>query len=701
MAQDNDTIDLRDLLLVLRRAAKWVAAGAVLGLLVALAVTRFLPAQYEASSTVLLRNQPEVQLPDLARLSGLDGLGGLFPSASGFETELEILTSRAVVGEVVDSLRLQLSVQEPARLPADSLVAAAHLDPRQESEVYRFQREGTGYRVTGPGVSTVVAPGSVIRLPGGEILLREADLPDRFEVELSDREETITRVRKRLKARRAGGEVASLAYRDADPVTAAAVPNLLIDFYLQRRTSSDRGVNQRRYEFLRNQADSISLELAAAEGALRAYQETSGAVDPMLRGQAEFERAMMLRAQLETSNVEARTLREILARSTAGSLRTHDLAAYPTFINNTAINDLLSRILDIEVKRTELLQKRTPTDPDVTNLEETRRALEDQLASISRAYLSGLQQQQQEVQRELSSYRSALNALPAEGQQSLRLQREVRRLSETLLALQSQLVGARLAAMTEGGDVRRIDLALPPRKPVSPNPLLNLGVGGFAGGLLGLMLALGTVYLGQRVREPRSAERILGVPVISLGANAPLLLAEGERWGGVLVMPVGEEARAGPVARRLAETAYLRGHRVALLDLATADPASPALPAGGGYTENLRRENGEHQLDAIELVPHATYPVFRPRSPDAVASVRVAIEQLERQYSPVIVVLSSMQDPFTTALLSAARTVIIVARQGRVTHVALEDAFSALQRFGVPTAGVILHDGAASEATPV
>jgi uncharacterized protein involved in exopolysaccharide biosynthesis len=689
MTADNDTVDFREVASALWRGRVLIAGGAVLGLLLALAVTWVLPVRYEANSTVLLRDQPDGQMPDLARLGGF---GGLLSSGSGFETELEILTSRAVIGSVVDSLGMQVRVRKPAGLRSDSLLRVVRIDPRQDGDAYRFRREGAGFRVTGPGVAEVVAPGNGVRLPGAELVLRDVALPDDFEIRLLDREETISRVDRRIQARRAGGEVASLVYRDSDAETAAAVPNLLVEFYLLRRATSDQGVNRRRYAFLRAQVDSISRELVSSEESLRAHQETSGAIDPIRRGEAEFERAMMLQAQLETSDMEARTLREILARGASGGLRTQDLAAYPTFISNSAINDLLSRILDLEVQRLDLLQQRTPTDPAVVNLAETRGVLEGELTGLARAYLDGLQQQQREIRRELATYRAALDALPAEGQQSMRLQREVRRLSETLLALQSQVVGARLAALTEGGDVRRIDVAAPPRKPAFPNLPVNLLAGLIVGLTLGVGAAVGRAYLGSRLYTIDDVERAAGVPAAVFNPNMPLLLAPTTERQSLLLLPIASAGDVGEVARHLAETGALQGRRVALVDFEATQPNLPAKPGSGGAVTPVPLA-----VDQPLLGDEAEGPGYALHRWPAQAKARQTalqyLEELEREYPVVVAALPPLDRFPTPTLLSPTRSMVFVAREATLTRTELTSSLQSLARLGIPVAGVVVRNG--------
>src|SRR5690606_35205723 len=172
----------------------------------------------------------------------------------------------------------------------------------------------------------------------------------------------------RLEVEEPGGDIAELGFRAGDPVTAAAVPNTMVELFLARRRTTDRGVNQRRYEFLLAREDSIATELRRAEAALRTQQESSGVIDPMLVGETELGRVVELQGEHETLGIEARTLRQILAQNREGSWAVRDLAAFPTFLNNPAINQLLGQLMEVETERTRLLERRTERDPEIEAL---------------------------------------------------------------------------------------------------------------------------------------------------------------------------------------------------------------------------------------------------------------------------------------------------------------------------------------------
>jgi tyrosine-protein kinase Etk/Wzc len=709
MSTPRDTIDFAEVVRVLRRGWRWMAGGVLTGVTLAVLVVLLVPPRFETTTTVLLRSGPEDAGSSLGAAArnaqsggfSLGGLASVLSLASGFETEIEILTSRSVVEAVVDSLGLQAEVRRPRGVALERLIASAEWKPDPPRRArYRFERVDAGYRVSGPGVSGIASPGVPFDLAGSTITVRAGDLPSRFDIRLFDRYEVVERASRRLRASKAGGDIAQVKYRSGDPETTASVANAIIQKYLLRRQTTDRGVNQRRYEFLLLHADSIRWELAGAEQALRVEQERSGVFDPEMFGQAELEQGLLLRSQLETAEVEARAFRQVVTQASAGGLSPRDLAAYPTFLQNAAINNLLARLTHLEAERTQLLDRRTEEDLDVRLVARQIQQVEDQLVSVSTAYLDGLNRRQEQLRSELGRYTGVLAALPAHAEANYRLRREVRRLSETLVALESELVQARLAAMAEGGDVRQIDPAIPPRRPAFPRPLLTLAVGMIVGLVAGAGGALTNNYLGATIREPVHAQFAAGLPVVAFDPRAPLLLRRQGTSATVLMIPVGAGTRAGAVARRIAATASLQGSTVVLADFEEAIRISP--PPGGSM-DAPPEDAGSSTLDANERALSAalhkeerteggSYFLYRlATNGDVHLGVHAAIQELEKRFSVVVVALPGIDSPVTASLADEGRSAVLVAHAGRTRREELSDAITTLERVGVITAGVVLR----------
>ena len=649
-----DTIDLGEVAGALRRGWRQVAAGVAVGLLAAVAALLFLRPQFEGTATVLLKSTEEGGSSLASRMGALPA-GLLAPAVSAslgsqLETEVAILSSRAVLGRVVDSLGLQARVLRPVGTPSGAILVPATYPGSFKPLTYLFEREGDArrYRVRGPGVQAIATAGEPVQLAAGVVTLRREGLPPSFVVRFFDLEDAITRAFKQLKVGKPKGEVAQITFRADDSLTAAAAPNAAIAIYLERRKTTDRGTNQRRLEFLIGYADTVARRLTEADHRLRLFEEASGVLDPELMGKAIVERATALRQQLELVEVEAAALNQMIARAAAGALTARQLAAFPTFLKSPAINELLSQMAVLETERLKLVEHRTDRDPEVQAIVASVRNLEGQLTPLATAYSGALARQREEIATQLDSVRAVLAALPGQTESSMRLQRDVKLLGQTFLALQAQVVEARLAAITEGGDVRQIDLAEPPKEPVFPRPLPTLSIGLIAGLLLGCLAALQVAYLGRWIRRPEDVERLVGIAGMVLDSGAPLLIGGLADFHTILIVPLGHGANAGAVARQLASTAADREMTVAVADQATGEAAR------GG-------------------------------------SIRPAIRALEADHSVVFAPVPRLDDLRTAALLDETRPVLFVARAGRLARRELVAAVDTLRRLGVPCSGVVLH----------
>ncbi|HZF67846.1 MAG TPA: Wzz/FepE/Etk N-terminal domain-containing protein [Gemmatirosa sp.] len=582
-AADADTVDVAELARGVARGWRAVIAGALLGLLAAFALVLFWPARYQGLSSVLLRNAND---PTGSLLSRFGIAGDIASSAGGglgsvlkspMETELQLLGSRDVLGEVVDSLGLQARVKAPRGVPARRLLEPARYAGSFRRVAFDFARESAGaYRARGAGADVVLRPGVPATLPVvGRVTLAAGALPESFRIQFEDREDAITRLEDRITIDKKGGEVVEVDYSGPDSLTAAAVPNAVVSVYLQRRRTVDRGLNQRRFEFLSAQVDSVAGQLVGAELALRSAQERSGVLDPEISGKATVEGLQQLREELDPIRAQQLAAREVVRRVEQGQLAPRELSAFPSFLASPAISSLMSQLNALEVERTRLLERRTERDPDVTELTQSIAQLDRQFLPLARTYAASLDRQVAALGVQEAALERQIAALPGGALGVLQRQREVKRLSQTSLALQAQLIDTRLAALTEGGQVRQVDFAHAPKRIRFPRPLPTLGVGLALGLMLGVLgAALGGGRRG-RVATTGDAERAAGLPVYTVRSGDVPLLGAAARRGVVVVSALdGADAEARRVAAALVAQARERGQHAAFVDAFTLAPGA-------------------------------------------------------------------------------------------------------------------------------
>jgi uncharacterized protein involved in exopolysaccharide biosynthesis len=655
---ETDTIDLAEVGLTLRRNASAVLLFVALGVLAAIAVILLAPRRFEGRSTIMARAGGSGSASIGGRIEGigelLGGIGSL-AGGSGMETELQILRSRELAGKVVDSLQLQLRVREP-RLAPFALVEQSDLPGSFGPRTIRFERLGdASYRATSNDSTWQVTPGTPSRLDVGTLTLRRVALPARFELLVYDREAAIDRFLRRLEATKAGGEVARVVYQGDDSVTAAAAANLLTALYLETHKTIDRGVNQRRVEFVLTQLDSTARALAAAERDLREYQESSGVIDHEVVGEAEIESAELQRQRLTELQVEEGTMKQLLAQADGGHLTSKDLAAYPGFLKGTTAASLANQLTTLEAERIALLQRRTEKDPDVVAIDKTMRAVEANIVAMARSYTGSVSRQRGETEARLDSLQRTILAIPAAAERGGRLKRDVIRLTQIYTALQAQLVEARFGAVSEGGMLRQIDVAVPPRAPSFPKPMLTLGIGTAGGLLCGLVAALFLGWFGRWLRDPQEVERAVGVLAQRYQSDTPLLMSGTPGARTVLLVPLGSRAPLTAVAERLERTARQRALHPVVVDLTAWQSEDGNGASTGGISE--------------------------------------VIERLEQEHSAVIVQLPALGTEATVAALSETRPVLLVAPPGPIDRGHLNNAVNTLRLLKVPCAGIIMNDG--------
>ncbi len=486
-------IDLRDVAARVRRRLFVVALGLIAGGAAAAGIIAFVTPRFDGHALMLIRtsaSDPMSMVKDrMGALSELlpsnVGLGSA--TADELATELSLLQSRAVLAVVVDSLRLAVIPRAPERVPPSTLV------------------DSLTYTARFTPIKLALAAGKNA-LPQGVVWMRHA-----ADVKLVDREDAIDDLAERLSVRKPGGDAIEITYRARDSVTAAQVPNLLAAVYMVRRKTVDRGLNQRRLEFLAAKADSVRDDLRrSADVAAGVAQQAGAGSSPDIAARALAEEAGVLEARLSELRAGEGALDSLVNAVQNRHVDPRLLAGFPDLLRSPALNDLVAEIAKVETDRTMLLATRPATSPQAIALARARDSLIAQLQPIAAAYRQSMARQQSSMQRDLDVLHTQIDKLPRAAAAVAKEQAEMTRLAAMNAGMGAQVLSARLAALAEGGDVRVIDDAVSPRRVTFPRPLptiaLCLAAGLAAGVFFALLGAPPAAVTGSRPRpQPEPA----------------------------------------------------------------------------------------------------------------------------------------------------------------------------------------------------
>ena len=129
MSERADRIDVIELAQAARRGWRALIVCTALGALGGLAVLTFAPRRFAGSASIVVKATPTSGATSVLAKLGL-GLGDAAPALGApapLETEIAILSSRVLVGGVIDSLHLQADVTSPRSVAGRDVVSQLHL----------------------------------------------------------------------------------------------------------------------------------------------------------------------------------------------------------------------------------------------------------------------------------------------------------------------------------------------------------------------------------------------------------------------------------------------------------------------------------------------------------------------------------------------------------------------------------------------
>lgn len=625
-------IDLRELSRGIIRH-RWLVVGiaaAVIGL--GGLFTWLQTPEYEGETTIHVE-QSSGRSSVVGSLGDAGGLGALAGMGSGsISTEIAVLRSRSIADAVVDSLNLRVQVIEP-EMPRDELLEVVKAPRAETKGVYELTRIGDGrYNIRPEDDSPVPHPGTVAmgqsaKLAATTIRLRGTPIgsePERIRIEILPFRVAVERVQDGLQVAQVNGgaQVLSLRMRHPDPILAAAIPNAVARSYVQYKTLANTSAAGSSVQFLQEQVDRYSDDLAEAESRLQRYSEDEQIVSLPEQASAQVRHVADLRARRDMQITERESLREILAEADAESGDPGEpspyrrLATFPTFLSNGIVQNLVSTLIELETERSELLGRFTPQHPDVARINERIDELESQLHQIGVNYVESLNSQISSMNAMLTRFGGELESVPARQVDYARLVREQAMLEEIYTLLETRLTEARIREAGEPVDVRVLDAALVPDDPVSPRPLLALLLSGLTGLILGLGVASVRSIIDPRVRSRRD--------VLTAASGAPVI-------GTIPRMAIPPQSNG---ARRLGRDA---GKQLAVAD---------------------RSESADPHLVTFH----------NPNSPAAEAyrGLRTSITLLEPEHTPRVLVATSAM-PGEGKSVSASNLAVALAQQGTRT----------------------------------
>lgn len=333
-----------------------------------------------------------------------------------------------------------------------------------------------------------------------------------------------------------------VSYSAKDPQLTARVLNSLASLYLEKHLAIHRAAGE--FEFFHQQAEEYRKALAGAHSKLADFSRDYGVVDPTLEKEITVRKLAEFDAESKaarTTIAEARGRIRMLEAQLA-TLPNRQTTQVRTADNPQLMERLKSTLLDLELKRTALLQKFEPTYRPVQEVEEQIGQTREAISAAERAPLrdetTDRDPTYESLRAELAKATTDVAASEARAAAAASLVRTYRTESQQLdnkellhqdilraakvdeenytLYLRKQ-EEARIADALDRERISNVVVAEPATVPFAPQGrrLTVVLIGGFLACLFSVLLALAADRWDPSFRTPEEVESFLGSPVVA------------------------------------------------------------------------------------------------------------------------------------------------------------------------------------------
>ncbi len=723
---DDGNLDVNDLLDVLRRRWKWVAAAALLSMIGGMIWQRGMP-EYPVYTA-------EVMVQRLEEPTGLQALnlGGASSRSGGISAELEILRTDQILGQVVDSTGLRLTLPDNPELRSEVFEEVV-VSPEAASREYVLEADGGQLVLRAAG--QIVAegpPDDLLTAPGLLFLVRRpAAIPaGGLPLFISTPERAIRLLDEAITVRQPDGtNLIRITYTGGDPVHAARVANAIAEAYRRQAGQRARQEARSRREFLAGRLQSVTDSLRMAQELLLDFQARSSTLNPQSEGEALSGLLLSAQEALRQEEDRVRSLESLLESLESGGpegLRQLSLLDQDLLRGMDALSE---RLQDYETRRSNLLSvnRRTENAPEVLLLDsliteteaELRLTVEEALrlgrqrASAARARVDDLQRQVGDVPERSVAFG--------------RLEQRVAAIQRMQEMLAERFYEAQISEAVEEGNVQVVDPARPPTIPSGTagnriHPLLYF----LLGGLLGFVGAVVQERLDNRVRTIQDVRKASGTEVLGLipdlrdhtgGARSVIgingsaaaesfrMLRTNVRFVRAEPVEVLVVTSAGPgegksmISANLAMALAQEGKSVLLVDADLRRPVQHTLfdvDRRPGLSDLLVGKAGRDAVResarGIHVITAGT-PVPNPAELTGSSAFSSFVDGVRERYDVVVIDTPPVLAVSDTSVIAPlVDGVILVARANQTPGGALASAAQQLRRARSSVLGVVMND---------
>ena len=314
-------------------------------------------------------------------------------------------------------------------------------------------------------------------------------------------------------------------YESDDPIRVAQLVNAVIDAYMAQASGIIQGPAAERLKRFDRQRQQARADMEQAQAALTAYQQSQELIDLSERVNSQQERLNNLTSRY----VEAQTARQDAAARLAALQQMRRAGAamqqQSELLGQRPGSDggeLRVRLESLTAQRADLSKTLGPNHPRLVSINAEISSLRSQIARSVRDGVQTLErevalakQREDDLRQRLDEQRGVVLELERKNDALEAFRRDLQTATDRYKVAVSKYDEVALTIDEGNSSITVVRRAVPATKDVGPSKLLNLIVGCFIGGFLGLVGALSLELIWRRVRVGEDIARECMIPVLA------------------------------------------------------------------------------------------------------------------------------------------------------------------------------------------